>query len=63
MKCECGNDKFFAHQVLRADIIVGEDGEFASNIGNDLESNVYDASTPYGPFTCTVCGREYETIK
>lgn len=63
MRCECGNDKFFGHQLLRADIIVSENGEFDANIGDNLESNIYDSETPYGPFECTKCGKVYESLK
>lgn len=62
MKCKCGNDKFYAHQVLRVDVITDEFGDFEENLYDDLKGCIYDAEAPYGPFICTQCGAEYEYL-
>ena len=62
MKCVCGNDKFIGHQVVRADIVVNQDGDFDSNLECGLDAAVYDTEDPYGPFTCTACGKEYDEL-
>lgn len=32
MKCKfCGNDEFIAHQIIRADVVVDENGEFGED--------------------------------
>ena len=56
MKCKCGNDRFIAHQVCHHDVITDGDGEFSADKG------VYYGGRPFGPFTCTVCGAEYEEL-
>lgn len=63
MECKCGHNRFYAHQLCRVDVIVDEDGNWESNTGKDNTIVVYDAENPYGPFTCTKCGEEYEEIK
>ena len=55
-KCRCGNDQFIAHQIARHDIIVNANGNYQKDLG------VYDAEDPYGPFTCTKCGSEYNEL-
>ena len=63
MRCpKCGSVRFIGHQVLRADVIVDEDGEFLDNPEGGLEAAVYDSGKPYGPFTCVKCGTEYDEI-
>lgn len=62
MKCQCGNTRFIGHQLIRADVITDEHGEFAENLPQGLDASIYDAEAPYGPFTCTVCDREYEEL-
>jgi len=62
MKCSCGSDKFYGRQIIRADIVVDETGSFYSNIKDGLESAIYDAGKPYGPFNCTRCNKEYNKI-
>lgn len=57
MKCTCGNDAFSAHQVCYHDITVDSSGCFTEDHG------VYESEHPYGPFTCTACGKEYETLE
>ena len=63
MICTCGNDRFYGHQIIRVDVIVGADGSFEDNISERLENSIYDAEKPYGPFTCTACGKEYEELE
>lgn len=56
MRCECGGERFMAHQISRHDIVVDGAGNFLEDHG------IYDSETPYGPFTCTSCGKEYEEL-
>ena len=63
MICTCGNDRFIGHQIIRVDVIVGADGSFLENVTGRLEDSIYDAERPYGPFTCTSCGKEYEELE
>ena len=51
MRCKCGNDKFYAHQLVRLDVIVDEDGTFDRNMYDNAEAAIYDAEKPYGPVT------------
>ena len=62
MICVCGNNRYFAHQKIRADVITDENGNFYSNAKDILESSVYDSEKPYGPFVCTKCGKEYDEL-
>lgn len=55
-RCKCGNDKFIGHQLVRMDVLVDADNHFLA------QKEIYDSETPYGPFSCTVCGAEYENI-
>ena len=57
MKCECGNDKFFAHQIQHRDVIVDEDNIWEEN------AEYYDVGTPFGPYTCTKCGKIYDELE
>lgn len=57
MTCKCGNDRFMAHQICRRDVKVDGDGDFFADQG------IYDSETPYGPFTCTECGAEYDELR
>ena len=53
-KCsECGNNNFTAHQQCYHDVEVDEYGNFSKDKG------IYESSTPYGPFSCTKCGKEF----
>ncbi len=65
MTCECGNEKFVAHQRCRVDIVVDGDNNFLDNLITDKElgNSVYDSETPYGPYQCTECGKIYEELK
>lgn len=62
MKCQCGNDRFVGHQILRVEVITDEHGDFYENLSCGLEKSIYDAGNPYGPFTCTECGKEYDEL-
>lgn len=55
-KCRCGNERFYAHQVTRHDVVVDPGGAYQRDIG------VYDAEEPYGPFTCTQCEAVYDEL-
>ena len=55
-KCRCGNELFGAHQQARHDVVVDASGIFQRDIG------IYDSENPYGPYTCTKCGAEYEEL-
>lgn len=64
MKCKvCGNDRFYGHQVLRADVICDENGNYLEDLMDGLGPSIYDAETHYGPFTCTECGTEYDELE
>lgn len=55
MKCpNCGNNKFSGHQLVRMDVLVDENNNFIEQI------EIYDSEKPYGPYTCTNCGQEYD---
>lgn len=56
-KCQCGNAMFYAHQLTRHDIVVNAEGIFLEDKG------IYDSEYPYGPFTCTQCGTEYDELE
>lgn len=60
--CKCGSHEFYARQVCRLDIIVDESNCFLKDIGPEGHTAIYDAETPYGPYTCTECGAEYESL-
>lgn len=59
--CKCGCESFNAHQRLYVDIVVDRNANFLKNQNNSIESSIYEAEDPYGPFTCTRCGAEYDT--
>ena len=62
MRYKCGNNRFYAHQLVRLDVVVDENGAFDRNLYDNAEAAIYDAEKPYGPFTCTVCNREYDEL-
>lgn len=63
MLCKkCGNDEFEAHQRVYMDVIVDQYGEFIANAGEDDSPSIYEHERPYGPFTCTKCGEEYDEL-
>lgn len=55
-RCLCGSTVFNAHQRCYHDVTVDETGAFLEDKG------IYQSETPYGPFTCVVCQREYDEI-
>lgn len=57
--CKCGFNRFIAHQLVRMDVIVDENNYFEESV----EGGIYDCETPYGPYTCTNCGAEYDSLK
>ena len=57
MFCECGNDRFFAHQVQYYDVIVHGDNYWTEDV------ECYEANDPYGPYTCTKCGKVYAELE
>ena len=65
MKCtKCGNTRFYAHQICRMDVIVNEYGSFEGNVNPEaMAQDIYDCEPPYGPFTCTNCGEEYDELE
>ena len=56
MKCECGNGEYYASQRCYHTIVTDENGNFLDNKTIDYAEN------PYGPYTCTKCGKVYEDI-
>ena len=63
MPCpECGNKEFNAHQKCRMDVVVDDQGDFIRNQNDDAAAAIYDSETPYGPFTCTECGNEFDPL-
>lgn len=58
----CGCAVFYAHQVVRMDIICDGNGNFEENVSDNPASDIYDSEPPYGPFTCKECGAEYEDL-
>lgn len=56
MKCNCGEERFAAHQICRHDVTVDADGNWIEDCG------VYDSEKPYGPFTCMTCGKEMDEL-
>lgn len=63
MKCKiCGHDRFTAYQVCRLDIIVDGENRFLENNTKNAADSIYDAETPYGPYTCCKCGAEYDEL-
>lgn len=61
--CTCGGVKFSAHQVSHADVIVDGNNEFLSVNGDDLEGATYYSGTPFGPYRCRKCGKEYGELE
>lgn len=65
MKCCCGNNEFQTCQILRADVIVDENGMFLKNANGSLEGSIYDSeigSSAGYVYVCTVCEKEYQTL-
>ena len=56
MLCECGNDRFYAHQHVLHDVLVNENGNFIQDEGS------IDSEEPHGPFMCTQCKKVYDEL-
>ena len=71
MKCLCGNDTFYAYQVIKTMIVVDGKNNFVSNPMRENPftkmheefMDVCEYESPCGPYVCTACGREYENIE
>ena len=59
--CSCGCTEFIGHQVVYVDILVDNEGNIIENYPDD-PSAIYDSNPAYGPFTCSRCGKEYESL-
>ncbi len=55
-QCTCGSTKFTAHQICRHDIMVDGDNNFLMDVG------IYDSETPYEPYHCARCNKEYKDL-
>jgi hypothetical protein len=55
--CVCGNTRFTASQLCYHDVIVDSDNNFIDNIG------IFQSESPYGSYSCTKCGAEYEELE
>ena len=67
MKCQCGNDKFFALQrvTMLAAVLVDENGVYkdeAEMSDHPDSDSCVDYEKPEGPFICTECGLRYEEL-
>lgn len=55
----CGGKEFKAHQQIYMNVIVDANNHFLRNASNDC---IYDASHPYGAYTCLSCSFEMEDL-
>jgi hypothetical protein len=55
-KCECGNDRFLAHQKCFHDVIVDGNNNWQEN-NDQCGGSVYESENPYGPYKCCSCGK------
>lgn len=63
MKCKCcGNSSFTARQEVSINIHVDGNNRFLNYHQGDAENSVFTAATPHGPYVCTKCGAEYESL-
>lgn len=59
-KCPyCGGTKFYAHQLVRMDVMVDGNNNWLENVPD----GIYDSEEPYGPYTCAKCGHEFDELK
>jgi hypothetical protein len=56
-KCGCGNDRFYAHQITRRNVIVNASNIYIDGIG------LCDAETPYGSYICAKRGANYDELE
>lgn len=61
MRCECGNNEFYATQVLHVDVIISGNGEYLRDSKNTLSDSIYDSEI-HGDYQCTACGKLYESL-
>lgn len=63
MACpKCGSDRFMCYQVCRHDIVVNDRNDYVEGLTGDSDADIYDAETPYGPYTCMRCKTPYDTL-
>lgn len=62
MACECGNNRFAAHQQVHVDVIVSDQNMFLDNLCGTVEKSIYEAGKPYGGYTCLNCKKEHENL-
>ena len=55
-RCSCGNTRFSAKQKCYHDVVVNGDNAFIRDDG------ISDSENPYGTYSCTQCGKEYEEL-
>lgn len=55
--CKCGNKKFFAVQEIWEEVVVDERNRYR------VTQDLYSANEPVGPYICTECGEEYDSLK
>jgi len=62
MECSCGNGEFRCQQQVIIDVIVDSDNNFISNGAEEdgMEFAVSSSGKPYGPYSCTSCGKDVE---
>jgi ribosomal protein S27E len=60
LRCpNCKNTKrFIGHQRLYTDVIVDSSGQWIGDPYDKIE--IYEAENPYGPWTCTECGKVFD---
>ena len=56
MICECGNEQFKAYQTHYHSVIVDGSGYVNEDLG------AFDCEDVAGPFICTQCEKEYESL-
>jgi hypothetical protein len=56
MACECGNNEFSASQRCYHDVVVDGENNWVRDEG------VSESETPYGPYTCTKCGKIHDEL-
>ena len=61
MACKCGGNRFVSRQRCYHDVVVDDANMFIENCG-DGDSSIYDAETPYGPYTCLQCEKVWDTL-
>ena len=53
----CKSERFIASQKVYMDVLVDGNGFFKEDL------DIKEAENPYGPYTCAVCGTEYESLE